>query len=114
MTTLPRLMWKFIVPLFALALLVGCSPAEQVKPVTPPTPSVSSTPTMKGFDGKMLTGKFIVVLSTSEGDITVENVTWVNSTTLRFGVSIGSLAISGFRNLTVTTPDKGVSPAAAA
>ncbi|TSD00284.1 MAG: peptidyl-prolyl cis-trans isomerase-like 1 [Candidatus Peregrinibacteria bacterium Greene1014_49] len=72
MTTLPRLMWKFIVPLFALALLVGCSPAEQVKPVTPPTPSVSSTPTMKGFDGKMLTGKFIVVLSTSEGDITVE------------------------------------------
>src|SRR3990167_754304 len=65
-------MWKFIVPLFALALLVGCSPTEQGKPVAPPAPSTPSAPAMKGFDGKLLSGKHTVVLETSEGNITVE------------------------------------------
>lgn len=72
MTTLPRPMWKFIVPLFALALLVGCSPKKQIPAATPPTPAPSSTPAMKGFDGKLLTGKHTVVLKTNKGDITVE------------------------------------------
>src|SRR3989338_7569082 len=65
-------MWKFIVPLFALALLVGCSPTEQPNPVAPPPPSPPSAPAMKGFDGKLLSGKHTVVLETSEGNITVE------------------------------------------
>ena len=71
MTTLPRLMWKFIVPLFALALLVGCSPAQNMPPAASPTPAASA-PAMKGFDGKILTGKHVVTLKTSKGDITVE------------------------------------------
>lgn len=78
MTTLPRLMknfsnlWKFIVPLFALALLVGCTPKTAENTVTPPTPAPSSSDAMKGFDGKLLSGKYTVILKTSEGDITVE------------------------------------------
>lgn len=78
MTTLPRLMknfgnlWKFIVPLFALALLVGCTPKTTEDTATPPTPTPSSPDAMKGFDGKLLTGKHTLVLKTSEGDITVE------------------------------------------
>lgn len=84
MTTLPRLMknfsnlWKFIVPLFALALLVGCTPqssentTENTMTPPPPTPAPSSSDAMKGFDGKLLSGKHTVILKTSEGDITVE------------------------------------------
>lgn len=84
MTTLPRLMknfsnlWKFIVPLFALALLVGCTPqspentTENTMTPPPPTPAPSSSDAMKGFDGKLLSGKYTVILKTSEGDITVE------------------------------------------
>lgn len=64
-------MWKFIVPLFALALLIGCAPASQEDPATPPTPASSSS-AMKGFDGALLTGKHTVVLDTSEGEIVVE------------------------------------------
>ncbi len=80
MTTLPRPMWKFIVPLFALALLVGCSPTEENSgkpvptPVPAPAPAVPPAPTtmLKGFDGKLLSGKHTVVIKTSKGDLTAE------------------------------------------
>lgn len=65
-------LWKFIVPLFALALLVGCTPKPAENTVTPPTPAPSSSNAMKGFDGKLLSGRHTIVLKTSEGDITVE------------------------------------------
>jgi cyclophilin family peptidyl-prolyl cis-trans isomerase len=67
-------MWKFIVPLFALALLVGCSPAEVNgdKPVPVPTTPPAPTTMLKGFDGKLLSGKHTVVIKTSKGDITAE------------------------------------------
>jgi peptidyl-prolyl cis-trans isomerase B (cyclophilin B) len=70
-------MYKFIIPLFALAfLLVSCSPKTPTT-VTPPTGSGSSSslaaavPTGK-WDGKILTGKHTVVLKTSKGDITLQ------------------------------------------
>ncbi len=71
-------LWKFIVPLFALALLVGCTPqssentTENTVAPPAPTPAPSSPDAMKGFDGKLLSGKHTVVLKTSKGDITVE------------------------------------------
>lgn len=76
---------KFLIPLFVLALLVGCTP-------TPPTDSTqtdgyssenistpSSSPAMQpntgttsGFNGQMLKGKHTIVMKTSMGDITIE------------------------------------------
>ncbi len=74
MTTLARPMWKFIVPLFALALLVGCSPTEEKsdKPIPAPATPPAPTTMLKGFDGKLLSGKHTVVIKTSYGDITAE------------------------------------------
>jgi cyclophilin family peptidyl-prolyl cis-trans isomerase len=63
----------FLIPLFALALLVGCSPKE--------TPSASNSPppapapvkrNVPGFDGKLLPGKHTVILHTTKGDISLE------------------------------------------
>ena len=73
MTTLARPMWKFIVPLFALALLVGCG-EQKMNPVRAPAPAVPTSPTtmIKGFDGKLLSGKHVVTLKTSKGDMTAE------------------------------------------
>jgi peptidyl-prolyl cis-trans isomerase B (cyclophilin B) len=57
-------MYKFLIPLFALALLlVGCGE---------PTIGDTTDTGVKGYSGKILEGKHVVVLKTSEGDITVE------------------------------------------
>jgi peptidyl-prolyl cis-trans isomerase B (cyclophilin B) len=58
-------MYKFLIPLFALALLIGCTSTP-----TMTTPSTGAVPT--GFDGVLLTGKHTVVMKTSMGDITIE------------------------------------------
>ncbi len=61
-------MYKFIIPLFALAfLLVSCGKAS-------PTPAVPNSPSASTlqFDGKILSGKHNVVLKTSKGNITLE------------------------------------------
>jgi peptidyl-prolyl cis-trans isomerase B (cyclophilin B) len=58
-------MYKFLIPLFALALLIGCSSTP-----TMTTPSTGAVPS--GFDGVLLSGKHTVVMKTSMGDITLE------------------------------------------
>ena len=79
-------MYKFLIPLFALALLIGCTPktdtttdlygTDQASTAATEQPSTSSmnplsaSPT--GFNGQMLTGMHTVVLKTSMGDITME------------------------------------------
>ncbi len=73
-------MYKFIIPLFALAfLLVSCSkqPKTTIDPAsgypsTPPPVTDGTTKARTQFDGVMLTGKHTVVLHTTKGDITVE------------------------------------------
>lgn len=54
-----------LIPLFALALLAGCSED------TPDT-DMEPTPTDQAFDGKILSGKYDVILHTSMGDIELE------------------------------------------
>ncbi len=56
-------MYKFLIPLFALALLIGCSS---------PTVTTSDTGTIPAFDGTLLSGKHTVVMKTTLGDITIE------------------------------------------
>ena len=58
-------MYKFLIPLFALALLIGCTSTP-----TMTTPSTGAVPT--GFDGVILSGKHTVVMKTSMGDMTIE------------------------------------------
>lgn len=58
-------MYKFLIPLFALALLIGCTSSP-----TMTTPSTGAIPA--GFDGTLLTGKHTVVMKTSMGDMTLE------------------------------------------
>ena len=72
-------MYKFLIPLFALAfLLVSCSPstppAESPTGENPPASAAAQSiaPEKLTFDGTILTGKHIVTLKTSEGDITLE------------------------------------------
>lgn len=77
-------MYKFLIPLFALALLIGCSPATDPQIDGYSTSSISTDDSMMnddtsmdsetpaGFDGQMLSGKHMVTLKTSEGDIVVE------------------------------------------
>ncbi len=61
--------YLFLIPLFALALLVGCAPKTQDSvPTTPPV----KTGNPVGFSGQMLSGKHSVILKTSKGDVTVE------------------------------------------
>ncbi|MDO8468939.1 MAG: peptidylprolyl isomerase [Candidatus Peribacter sp.] len=79
----------FLIPLFALALLVGCgwqnSPATENPPpateLPPPgenivpeasSPTNVTPPAETAFDGKLLTGKHTVILHTSLGDVTLE------------------------------------------
>ncbi len=76
--------YVFLIPLFALALLVGCgqqnTPAEETPSVpgetTPPesgVPPENVPPTIESiFDGTLLTGKHTVILRTSMGDVTLE------------------------------------------
>ncbi len=69
-------MYKFLIPLFALALLIGCSPATETPEGTNSDSSSmtndQTTDTPMGFDGELLTGKHTVVLRTSKGNITME------------------------------------------
>lgn len=58
-------MYKFLIPLFALALLIGCTSSK-----TMPTPSTGAIPA--GFDGVLLSGKHTVIVKTSMGDMTLE------------------------------------------
>jgi peptidyl-prolyl cis-trans isomerase B (cyclophilin B) len=71
--------YKFLIPLFALALLIGCTstpttdPADSSPPdsvMIDPTNTQDSTP--PGFDGQLLSGTQTVVLKTTKGDITLE------------------------------------------
>ncbi len=63
-----------LIPLFALALLVGCKPATSDTPNDSSSSSAMNTTSsgMVGFDGQILSGKHTVVLKTSMGDITLE------------------------------------------
>lgn len=54
-----------LIPLFALALLIGCTPSTTM---TPPAPGAVPV----GFDGVLLTGKHTVVIKTTLGDMTLE------------------------------------------
>lgn len=77
-------MYKFLIPLFALALLISCTPQNNTNTnpnsSTGQTMSAASTPTAMnqssisptGFNGQLLTGKHTVVLKTSKGNITIE------------------------------------------
>lgn len=58
-------MYKFLIPLFALALLIGCTSTPDMT-----TPSTGAIPS--GFDGVLLSGKHTVVIKTSMGDMTLE------------------------------------------
>jgi len=79
----------FLIPLFALALLVGCgwqsspstenpapssensSSAENPTPAEP-TPADVTPPAPLGFDGTILSGTHTVILHTNLGDVTLE------------------------------------------
>lgn len=87
-------MYKFLIPLFVLALLIGCTPKSNnaimeyntssdvssgaSSDVSSTTDSYSSdsmqstSASPSGFNGEMLTGKHTVILKTSLGDITLE------------------------------------------
>ena len=90
-------MYKFLIPLFALALLIigGCSSQTQQQTSTGSSSSssammvgtgssmqMSSSPlamqnssgtrTIPPFDGTLLTGKHTVILKTSKGNVTIE------------------------------------------
>jgi cyclophilin family peptidyl-prolyl cis-trans isomerase len=84
-------MYKFLLPLFALALLVGCTSGDDTTGTqtdnygtdsstqntqTPPTPTSTDNttpePMASGYNGPLLTGMHTVVLHTSMGDVTVE------------------------------------------
>ena len=79
--------YKFLIPLFALALLIGCTPQSSV-PTDDTLPPDDTMPTSDqaqpdltseqgtqppiGFDGNLLTGIHTVLLKTSKGDIRLE------------------------------------------
>ncbi len=75
--------YKFLIPLFALALLIGCTstPFTDTTDSTDTSsspdsvmidPNDAQNPTPPGFDGQLLSGMQTVVLKTTKGDITVE------------------------------------------
>jgi len=61
--------YLFLIPLFALALLVGCGPKTQE---TAPIAMPRKTGNPVAFDGQLLSGKHAVILNTSKGDVTLE------------------------------------------
>ncbi len=85
-------MYKFLIPLFALAFLIGCTPKTENNNYSTSSSSVttdasvssvdssSSQETMKssssmnpsGFNGEILKGKHVVTLKTSMGNVTLE------------------------------------------
>lgn len=75
-------MYKFLIPLFALALLIGCSPDDSAdidqfsdsttSTMTDTTDGSTTTDSPVGFDGQLISGKHTVVMSTPKGDITIE------------------------------------------
>lgn len=65
-------MYRFIIPLFALAfLLVSCSPTGAPTTPVPSSSSSARSTAAVSFDGKILTRKHTVILHTSMGDITL-------------------------------------------
>ncbi len=75
-------MYKFLIPLFALALLVGCTGGTET-PVDPYSNDSSMNNTDQtdggqaadepvGFDGQLLSGKHMVTIKTSMGDVKIE------------------------------------------
>ncbi|MFA5272839.1 MAG: peptidylprolyl isomerase [Candidatus Peribacter sp.] len=80
--------YVFLIPLFALALLVGCGqqntpaaenppPAAELSPPAEnpseePSPETVTPPSADAFDGTLLTGMHTVILKTSLGDVTLE------------------------------------------
>ena len=71
-------MYKFLIPLFALALLAGCNPTETTTTPEPSTDTPSDiimddtnepNPGMKGFNGDILKGDHDIILHTSMGDV---------------------------------------------
>ena len=79
-------MIKFLIPLFALAILIGCTPQTNTTTdgySTEPAASVSSLSALPAsamstsqdtttFDGQLLKGKYTVTMKTSKGDIVLE------------------------------------------
>src|SRR6185436_9795752 len=75
-------MYKFLIPLFVLAILVGCTPKQAAnyygsssqQIASTPSLDTSSSPAMPSSDSSItqLSGKHVVVLHTSKGDITLE------------------------------------------
>lgn len=67
-------MYKLLLPLFALALLVGCTGASDTNIANDNSASSSDTTmdTSDNYNGAMYEGMHTVVLNTSEGDITLE------------------------------------------
>jgi len=79
-------MYKFLIPLFVLALLVGCTKTDTVvdpygdQPFSEsamnndsiPTPPAMNNDQPVGFDGQLLVGMHTVILKTSMGDVTLE------------------------------------------
>jgi peptidyl-prolyl cis-trans isomerase B (cyclophilin B) len=62
--------YLFLLPLFALALLVGCEKATA--PGDNTTPTVTDDKTDTSYEGPILSGKYTVTLKTSLGDIIAE------------------------------------------
>lgn len=71
--------YKFLIPLFALALLIGCTPTSPTDTsdqsssdalMNDTTDTQGAVPS--GFDGQLLSGKQTVTLKTTKGDITLE------------------------------------------
>lgn len=76
-------MYKFLIPLFALALLIGCSPetpaideyGDSSVPDTTMNENTDGSAANEapvGFDGQLISGTHTVVLTTPQGDITLE------------------------------------------
>tara|TARA_Y100000310_G_C20574324_1_gene759705 strand:- start:395 stop:1180 length:786 start_codon:yes stop_codon:yes gene_type:complete len=63
-------LYLFLIPLFALAMLAGCS--KEQEPAAPVPPVEQDQPATVEYKGEILSGKHTAVISTSLGDVTVE------------------------------------------